>query len=173
MLSWAFFLYLLSVCLCLAEASELVVLQWELNDCRLCSGSIALFMTLNIYPFNSAFLHYQIHLSSHSFILISSMSLVISPTQLPMFLSQSNTWIQLGNSENWTDWSSSVLHLSSWKRCGALVTPIQMYTTHTHTYTSRQSEEMALPKHKLHSMLARICIHSGLNNKDCFYQPTV
>ncbi len=136
--NWAFFLCLLSVCLCLAEASELVVLQWELNDCRLCSGSIALFMTLNRYPFNSAFLHYQIHLSSRSFILISCMSLVISPTQLPMFLSQSSAWIQLGNSENQTDWSSSVLHLSSWKRCGALGTPIQMYTTHTHTYPDSQ-----------------------------------
>lgn len=58
---------------------------------RLCSGSIVLFMTLNttFIPFNSVFLHYQIHLSSHSFILISSMSLVISPTQLPMFLSLS------------------------------------------------------------------------------------
>lgn len=110
-----------------------------------------------------------------SFILISSMSLVISPTQLPtMFLSQSSTWIQLGIF--WEpDWLEQLSLGSVFLKevRSARNTDTNVHFTHTHTYTSRQSEEMALPKHKLHSMLARICIHSGLNNKDCFYWPTV
>lgn len=106
-------------------------------------------MTLNVKLFSLTFR------STFPLFLISSanVNVVIPLTQLPMFLS-----LVLGFGLGIV--RTALIGTAKSSICLPERGAVQPYKC-TQTYTCRQSEEMALPKHKLHSMLARICIHAN------------